>query len=54
MYMSKIVEVYKFFHPEAKDEKRAAGTGGELSTTEKKRLIERAKQAGIKLPRKGL
>ena len=52
-YMEKIAEIVKIFEPREKG-KEAPSMGGGLSTAEKRRLIERAKLAGIKLPKKGI
>ena len=49
--MEKIGEIYKLFHPETKSE--TGISKGQISTAEKKRLIQMAKQKNIKLPKKG-
>jgi len=51
------VEIVKLFQPRERG-KGAPGTGGGsaggLSTVDKRRLLEKARQAGIKLPKKGI
>jgi len=51
MYMGKVGEIYKLFHPETKSGK-GAGTGQRSASKEE--LIREAKRRGIKLPRRGL
>ncbi|NVM21313.1 MAG: hypothetical protein HWN68_05990 [Desulfobacterales bacterium] len=50
--MEKIGEIYKLFHPETKS--RTGASTGQISTAEKKRLIQMAKEKDIKLPKKGM
>jgi len=51
MYMGKIVEVYKLFHPETK--KSGKGTTTKQRGTSTEELIREAKRRRIKLPSKG-